>query len=82
MKRGLTTLLIITLLLSAVFPCLAEPADDAKTNETVTDELSFGGLHISPDTEILDFDASGTTVTDAKAIGFWYPHTDYPPCAR
>ena len=68
MKCGLTILLIIALLLSAVFPGLAEPADEAEDNETVTDELSFGDLLISPNTEILDFDASGTRVTDVKAL--------------
>ncbi len=68
MKRGLTILLIIALLLAALASGLAEPADDAEDNKTAVDKLSFGGLLISPDTEILDFDASGTTVTDAKAL--------------
>ena len=42
MKRGLTILLIIALLLAAVASGLAEPADDAEDNKTAVDKLSFG----------------------------------------
>ena len=65
MKRLLPVLLMFVLLLSAFVPAMAEQAAD---DEAVTDEIPFGDLLISPDTEILDFDEKGIQVTDAKAL--------------
>ena len=64
MKRGL--LILLTVLLAMTF--IPGMAEQAETAEAPAGELSFQGVSISPETEILDFDAQGVQVTDVKAL--------------
>ena len=67
MKRKLLILLAI-LLTAALSAAGAEQAEIPAGEGTASRELSFQGLAIAPDTEVLDFDAAGIQVTDAKAL--------------
>lgn len=59
-------LILLTVLLTMAF--IPGMGEQAETAGTTADELLFRGISISPDTEILDFDAQGIQVTDAKAL--------------